>query len=209
MAAGGDLPHDLYTFVIEDALGLEYGFWGCVASGATFKTLGRKRTPQGKAVIARHRHDLEAAEARVNEIYFAWRSGGPTVLDDELDSMLTRWRALTESDELTLRWPARRSTTARTDSAFDAMGTGHVTHGGESMAELSAKKREKLPAKDFGLPEKARTKDAKKDSGNYPMPDKAHARNAKARAAQQRKAGNLTKAEQERIDRKADKKLES
>jgi hypothetical protein len=76
------------------------------------------------------------------------------------------------------------------------------------MADLSAKKREKLPAKDFGLPEKARTKDAKKESGNYPMPDKAHARNAKARAAQQRKAGNLTKQEEERIDRKADKKLE-
>lgn len=77
------------------------------------------------------------------------------------------------------------------------------------MADLPAEKREKLPAKDFGLPEKARTKDAKKESGNYPMPDKAHARNAKARAAQQRKAGNLTKAEKERIDRKADKKLEA
>ena len=64
------------------------------------------------------------------------------------------------------------------------------------MADLTAKKREKLPAKDFGLPEKARTKDAKKESGNYPMPDKAHARNAKARAAQQQKAGNLTKKEQ-------------
>ena len=76
------------------------------------------------------------------------------------------------------------------------------------MADLSAGKREKLPAKDFGLPEKARTKDAKKASGNYPMPDKAHARNAKARAAQQRKAGNLTEAEEQRIDRKADKKLE-
>ena len=67
---------------------------------------------------------------------------------------------------------------------------------------------EKLPAKDFGLPEKARTKDAKKESGNYPMPDKAHARNAKSRAAQQQKAGNLTKKEKERIDRKADKILD-
>lgn len=76
------------------------------------------------------------------------------------------------------------------------------------MADLSAKKRENLPAKDFGLPEKARTKDAKKESGNYPMPDKAHARNAKARAAQQLKAGNLSKEEKKRIDRKADKKLD-
>jgi trimethylamine:corrinoid methyltransferase-like protein len=76
------------------------------------------------------------------------------------------------------------------------------------MADLDAEKREKLPAKDFGLPEKARTKAAKKESGNYPMPDKAHARNAKARAAQQQKVGNLTKDELERIDRKADKILD-
>jgi hypothetical protein len=76
------------------------------------------------------------------------------------------------------------------------------------MAELDAKKREKIPTKEFGLPEKARTKDAKKESGNYPMPDEVHARNAKARAAQQRKAGNLTKDEEARIDRKADKILD-
>ena len=76
------------------------------------------------------------------------------------------------------------------------------------MADLTAKQREKLPAKDFGLPEKARTKDAKKESGNYPMPDKEHARNAKARAAQQQQAGNLTKKEKKRIDRKADKILD-
>jgi hypothetical protein len=75
------------------------------------------------------------------------------------------------------------------------------------MTELSARKRAKLPAKDFGLPEKARTKDAKQETGNYPMPDKAHARNAKSRAAQQQKAGNLTKKELERINRKADKIL--
>jgi hypothetical protein len=73
------------------------------------------------------------------------------------------------------------------------------------MADLSPKKREKLPAKDFGLPEKAKTPEAKKDSGNYPMPDEAHAKNAKARAAQQRKAGNLSKKDAERVQRKADR----
>lgn len=72
------------------------------------------------------------------------------------------------------------------------------------MAELNAKKRAELPAKEFGLPEKARTKAAKRESGNYPMPDKKHARNAKSRAAQQERAGNLTKQQRERIDRKAD-----
>jgi hypothetical protein len=76
------------------------------------------------------------------------------------------------------------------------------------MADLPAKKREQLPAKEFGLPEKARTKAAKKEPGNYPMPDKSHARNAKSRAAQQEKAGNLTKKERKKIDRKAEKTLD-
>jgi len=76
------------------------------------------------------------------------------------------------------------------------------------VADLPAKKRASLPAKEFGLPEKARTEEAKKEPGNYPMPDKKHARNAKSRAAQQQKAGNLTKDELERIDRKADKILD-
>lgn len=76
------------------------------------------------------------------------------------------------------------------------------------MPDLEAEDREDIPTKKFGLPEKARTKSAKKESGNYPMPDKAHARNAKARAAQQHKAGRLSKEELERINRKADKILE-
>jgi hypothetical protein len=36
MASGRTLPHDLSTFVVEGALGLRHGFWGCVADGATF-----------------------------------------------------------------------------------------------------------------------------------------------------------------------------
>jgi hypothetical protein len=76
------------------------------------------------------------------------------------------------------------------------------------MADLSSKKREKLPAKDFGLPERAKTPEGKKQSGNYPMPDEAHAKNAKARAAQQRKKGNLSKSEAERIQRKADRVID-
>ena len=76
------------------------------------------------------------------------------------------------------------------------------------MAKLTAKKREKVPSKDFGLPEKARTSKAKKETGNYPMPDKGHAISAKQLSKKQRKAGNLTKDEFERINRKADRILE-
>ena len=76
------------------------------------------------------------------------------------------------------------------------------------MAELTAKKRAKLPAKAFGLPEKARTTEQKRESGNYPMPDKTHARNAKARASQQHEAGNLSARDLDRVNRKADKVLD-
>mgnify|MGYP003110506121 FL=1 len=116
MAAGGDLPHDLYTFVIEDALDIEHGFWGCVAAGATFKTLGRKRTPQGKAVISRYLEELDAAEARVNDIYFAWRAGKETELDDELDSMLDRWRSMPDGGDLVLEWRTTRPASGRRTS---------------------------------------------------------------------------------------------
>jgi hypothetical protein len=66
------------------------------------------------------------------------------------------------------------------------------------MATLTEKKRDKLADKTFGLP----------DEHKYPMPDKSHARNAKARASQQVKAGNLTKSDKAKIDRKADRILD-
>ena len=75
------------------------------------------------------------------------------------------------------------------------------------MAKLTPKKRTKLPAREFGLPEKARSEEAKKDTGNYPMPDKGHAISAKRLSRKNLKDGNLTKDEFERINRKADKIL--
>ena len=65
------------------------------------------------------------------------------------------------------------------------------------MANLTEKKRDNLRTSQFGLPEERK----------YPMPDASHAANAKARAAQQVKKGNLTKAEERKIDRKADAML--
>lgn len=75
------------------------------------------------------------------------------------------------------------------------------------MAKLSDKQRAKLPAKDFGLPEKARSAEAKRETGNYPIPDAGHAISAKRLAKKNRQDGNLTKDEFERINRKADKVL--
>ena len=77
------------------------------------------------------------------------------------------------------------------------------------MSKLTPAQRAKLPAKEFGLPEKARTEVAKKESGNYPMPDRGHAISAKRLAKKNRKDGNLTKDELERIERKADKVIKA
>ena len=66
------------------------------------------------------------------------------------------------------------------------------------MAKLDEKDRDKLKPSQFGLP----------DERKYPMPDASHARNAKARAAQQVERGNLSKADERKIDRKADRILD-
>ena len=62
------------------------------------------------------------------------------------------------------------------------------------MAELSTESRKKLPKSKFAEPDKRA----------YPIEDKPHARNAKARASQAVKAGRMSKAEEKKIDKKAD-----
>ena len=61
------------------------------------------------------------------------------------------------------------------------------------MTKLNADDRNKFPAKDFAEPEMRA----------YPIEDKAHARNAKARA-QAANSGRMSKAEQDKIGRRAD-----
>lgn len=65
------------------------------------------------------------------------------------------------------------------------------------MAKLTAKRRKSMPASKFAL----------SNARKYPVGDKSHAANAKARAEQQYKKGNLSKAKRNKVDRKANKKL--
>jgi len=66
------------------------------------------------------------------------------------------------------------------------------------MAKITAKKRNKLPKSDFGLPGEKK----------YPMPDKAHAANAKARATQMVNKGKLSSSSKAKIDSKANRVLD-
>ena len=64
------------------------------------------------------------------------------------------------------------------------------------MRLWSTTARDKLPDDEFALP-----------GHKYPVEDAAHARNAKARAAQQAKAGKLSQSDLKKVDAKADKVL--
>jgi hypothetical protein len=105
MASGRDLPHDLAQFVVEETFGIQRGFWGLVAKGATFKSIpGRRRTQPGQDLIRAHRAALKAVEDLVNTHVSAWRAGASTPAGHALDTMLARWRALPVGEELRLDW---------------------------------------------------------------------------------------------------------
>lgn len=65
------------------------------------------------------------------------------------------------------------------------------------MAKLTSKQRKDLKSSDFALPKERK----------YPIEDASHARNAKARASQQEKKGKISKATEQKIDKKANAKL--
>ena len=75
------------------------------------------------------------------------------------------------------------------------------------MAKLTERQRANLEPKEFGLPERARTPEARKETGNYPMPDRGHAISALQRSEREYERGNLTKDEHDRIQRKAKRTL--
>jgi hypothetical protein len=66
------------------------------------------------------------------------------------------------------------------------------------MAKLTSKRRSKLPAATFALPEERK----------YPINDKAHAQNAKARASEMEHQGRISASTKAKIDRASDRVIE-
>ena len=75
------------------------------------------------------------------------------------------------------------------------------------MAKLTAAERAALKLSQFGLPDTARAKKARKEPGNYPMPDDGHAVSAVRLAKKHRKAGKLPKSDYNEIRRQPHKIL--
>ncbi|MEU2442895.1 hypothetical protein ACH4UX_06935 [Streptomyces althioticus] len=123
--AGPSMPHDLVHAVVETALGIDDGFWGATARGATFQGFelvspGRHRR-SGMKVLRRGGDAVMDAELRVAWAYRAWsglptegRGVGSAPLDAQalartgprLDAAAKRWAAVPVGGELVWRWGA-------------------------------------------------------------------------------------------------------
>ena len=79
--------------------------------------------------------------------------------------------------------------------------------GVKPTGTLTGARKRKMASADFGIPPKKKAGKRLISTGKYPMPDKSHAANAKARAKQSLAAGNLSRAEYNRVVKMADAKL--
>ncbi|AXE24423.1 hypothetical protein C0216_14010 [Streptomyces globosus] len=120
---GPTMPHDLVHAVVETALGIDDGFWGAIARGATFQGFellapGRHRR-SGMKVLRRGGDAVLAAELSVNWAYRVWRGlptegrgvGRPPIGPDalartgpSLDAAAARWSAVPEGGDLLWHW---------------------------------------------------------------------------------------------------------
>jgi hypothetical protein len=106
MALGrGDISHDLAQYIVEASTGTPDGFWGLLAEGATFKSIGRRRTRQGRALIASHREELRESEKLAATHIAAWRTGASTPVTRALQDAAESFSTLRPGERLRYTWP--------------------------------------------------------------------------------------------------------
>lgn len=117
------MPHDLAHLAVEQALGIDDGFWGAIDAGATFggfEPVARLRHQAGGAKVLRRKGDaVMRAEMIVSWSYRAWcgRSLDRDVVGDApiegerleralgaLDDAGAAWAALEEGQALSRSW---------------------------------------------------------------------------------------------------------
>lgn len=105
--AGRGLPHDLLQFIVEREHGCRHGFWGCLADGATFRSLAktdRRPTRPGRAVIATHVEELDAVELLAGRELDSWLAGDDTPVTRALAAMREQWLAMDDGEEIELEF---------------------------------------------------------------------------------------------------------
>ena len=117
---GPMLPHDLVHYVVEDELGLEFGFWGLVAAGAKLQSVQaygardpRRIPPPDDPLVTEHVEELLAAEGFVAA--FSGLPGAesePALEPSQIERIQARLTELNErgqatgpGDVLRLPWP--------------------------------------------------------------------------------------------------------
>jgi hypothetical protein len=117
---GPMLPHDLLHYVVEDQLGLEFGFWGLVCAGAKLQSVQaygardpRRIPQQDDPLVTAHIDELLTAEGIVAAFSGLPGSESKPELDPDqiqrIRSRITelneRWQATPPGEMLRLRWP--------------------------------------------------------------------------------------------------------
>ncbi|MCU1400944.1 MAG: hypothetical protein JWN62_4053 [Acidimicrobiales bacterium] len=102
----GVIPHDLAHLATEASLGIEDGFWGLLARGATFRHgTDRRPTRTGRALISTNRAGLHAAEQLGNLHHGLWVHGHPTPVAATFDRLAEAWRGIPDGGTMTVTWP--------------------------------------------------------------------------------------------------------
>jgi hypothetical protein len=102
----GVIPHDLVHFAAESHFGIDDGFWGLLARGATFKRgTDRRVTRPGRALISDNRAGLNTAEHLGNAHHSLWMEGKPTPVSPTFDRLAEEWLAIPDKGTLTVYWP--------------------------------------------------------------------------------------------------------
>ena len=101
------IPHDMAHMAAEAHLGIDHGFWGLLARGATYSHGTRQRPTQtGRRIIRENRAALGAAEGLGNHHHFAWAQGEPTPVAPTFDRLAALWEATADGATLTVQWPS-------------------------------------------------------------------------------------------------------
>jgi hypothetical protein len=118
---GPMLPHDLVHYVVEDELGLEFGFWGLISAGAKLRSVQaygardpRRIPAQDDPLVAAHIDDPLAVEGLVAAFSELPGTGPEPDLEParieriraRIAGLNERWQAKGPGDVLRLRWPA-------------------------------------------------------------------------------------------------------